>query len=118
MQAPQFPILRSACALAAMVIAMSAAQAQESTDQNIPAATVRQQHAEIARGDPARWYREDLSSAERLRSLHKEIGAALQEAQGACRALPAAERGACIKEARAIYQQEMAGARAQAAAPR
>ncbi|MDM5178232.1 hypothetical protein PO883_13625 [Massilia sp. DJPM01] len=104
--------------LSAGLMGMSLAQAQQaqtSTDQNVPAATARQQAAEIARGDPARWSREDVTPDARLRTLRKEMGAALQEARGACRALAAAERGACNKEAQANYQKDMAGARAQAA---
>jgi hypothetical protein len=109
--------LRAALA-AACLAGIGAAQAQlpqTSTDQNVPAATARQQAAEIARGDPARWSREDSTTEARLRTLRKEMGAALQEARGACRALPAAERSACNKEAQANYQKDMATIRAQAA---
>ncbi|MET3131568.1 hypothetical protein AAKU55_001830 [Oxalobacteraceae bacterium GrIS 1.11] len=67
-------------------------------------------------GDPARWYVDDATAQEQLRTLRKEIGAALQEAQAACRALPAAERPACVKQARATYQQDMAHAQQQRAA--
>ncbi|MDQ1921056.1 hypothetical protein [Massilia pseudoviolaceinigra] len=110
--------LRAALATACLMgMSLAHAQmAQTSTDQNVPAATARQQAAEIARGDPARWSREDTTPDARLRTLRKEMGAALQEAKGACRALPAAERSACNKEAQANYQKDMAGARARAAA--
>ncbi len=91
--------------------AQTAPAAQQSTDQNVPPAVARQQANEIARGDPARWYQEDTSEAARRRTLHKEIGAALQEAQGACKAMAAQDRAACLKEARATYQQEMAALR-------
>lgn len=87
--------------------------APTSTDSNVPPATAQKQAREIAQGDPARWFREDPSAAAALRRLHKEIGAALQEAQGACRKLPASERAACMSEARANYQKDMAGAKAQ-----
>ncbi|MFP5391259.1 MAG: hypothetical protein ACLGI6_06895 [Gammaproteobacteria bacterium] len=96
--------------------AAPAPQTNASTDQNVPAATARQQAAEIARGDPARWSQPDASSAARERTLRKEIGAALQEAQGACRSRPSAERAACMKQARDTYRQEMAGLRAQLSA--
>ncbi|GGE69419.1 hypothetical protein [Massilia psychrophila] len=102
-----------ACAL---LVSTGAAQAQASdpsTDSNVPPATARKQAREIARGDPSRWFREDASMAARLASLHKEIGAGLQEAHGACRKLPTAERAGCVKQARATYQQDMAGARSQ-----
>ena len=123
MRDPESLSLRVALGAAAFLVALSAAYAQEagaqeSSDQNVPAATARQQAAEIARGDPARWFREDATARERLRTVHKEIGAALQEATGNCKRQPAAERAACMKEARAIHRQEMAGAKAQVLAER
>lgn len=113
MNQPEKTIVRAALASGAMILAMLA-QAQVATDQNMPAAVVRQQASEIARGDPPRWHQEDSTVAARLQTIRKETAAGLQENMGACRSMPAAERGACIKEARAIYQQEMAGARARA----
>ena len=118
MRQPAATIFRAALCAAACLMAFGTAQAQQSSDQNVPAATARQQASEIAKGDPARWFREEATAAARLRTLHKEIGAGLQEAQGNCRRAQAAERAACNKEARAIYQQEMAGARAQVMAER
>ena len=100
-----------ACALLAAIGTAQAGTGDQSTDANVPPATARQQAREIAHGDPSRWFREDASTAARLRSVQKEIGAGLQEAQGACRKLPAAERDGCVKQARATYQQDMAGAR-------
>jgi hypothetical protein len=116
-QPDQFSLraLLGACALLA---AAGAAPAQESTDSNVPPATAQKQASEIARGDPARWFREDATAAQRLRTLQKEIGAGLQEAQGACRKMAAGPRATCMSEARATYQQEMAGARAQVMAER
>ena len=73
----------------------------------------RQQAREIAQGDPARWYRDDPSRQARMKTLQKEIGAALQEAQNACKKRPSSERSACMKEARATWQQDMAQAKAQ-----
>lgn len=84
-----------------------------SSDQNLPPATARQQAAEITRGDPARWTREDTTSAAKLASWRKETRAALQESLGNCRRAPKAERAACNKQARDTYQQEMAGPTAQ-----
>lgn len=110
---PEKTIVRAALACGAMVLAMFA-QAQVTGDQNLPAAVVNQQAAEIARGDPPRWHQEDSTMAARLQTIRKETAAGLQENLGACRSLPAAERPACVKEARAIYQLEMAGARARA----
>lgn len=95
--------------------AQAEAQAtQDSSDQNVPPATARKQAAEVASGDPQRWYREDATPAARLRTMQKEIAAGLQEAQGNCRRKPTAERAACLKEARAIYQKDMAEARVKA----
>ena len=111
-QQPQPPHARTwRRAAAAACFFTLGAQAQQSSDSHIPAATVRQQASEIAGADPARWHQEDTTDAARLRTLKKEMGAALQEAQGACRALAAAQRAACGKEARAIYQQDMANLR-------
>ena len=90
-------------------------QTQVSSDRNVPRATANQQAAEISRGDPARWHREDRSVAERLRTIRKETAAGLQENLGNCRSLPLAERTACVREARATYTLEMAGARTRAA---
>ncbi|NML61707.1 hypothetical protein HHL21_11570 [Massilia sp. RP-1-19] len=92
------------------------AKPQDSSDQNIPPATARKQAAEVATGDPQRWYREDATAAARLRTIQKEIAAGLQEAQGNCRRQLTAERTACLKDARAIYQKEMAEARSRAMA--
>jgi hypothetical protein len=100
----------------ALLASMGTARAQAgdpSTDSNVPAATAQKQAREIAQGSPARWFREDASITARLRTVQKEIGAGLQEAQGACRKLPGSERAGCLKEARATYQQDMAGARSQ-----
>lgn len=123
MHQPVPHLIRIAAGLGAFCLAVSV-QAQSvpmpasdppSSDANLPAATVRHQKAELARGDPARWFREDASVAARLRSIHKEISAGLQESLGACKRMPAPERSACNAEARAIYKQEMADARARAA---
>lgn len=115
MTQPDHLCLRALVGACALLAALGAAQAQstnDSNDSNVPPATAQKQAREIAHGDPPRWFREDPSMAARLRNLQKEIGAGLQEAQGACRKLPDAERAGCMKEARATYQQDMAGARA------
>jgi hypothetical protein len=116
MKQPEKLFLRSAIGAVLIIAALGGARAQsstESTDSNVPPATAQKQAREIAHGDPSRWFREDASMAARLRTLQKEIGAGLQEAQGACRKLAASERAGCMKDARATYQQDMAGARAQ-----
>jgi len=83
------------------------AQAQSKTT---PPENIQLQRQEIAKGDPSRWYQEDATSTAQMRTLRKEIGAALAEANIACKKGPASERDACLKEARATYQQDMANA--------
>jgi len=100
-------IVRGACAcvLAAAAFAASAQESgQASTDANVNPVAARQQAQEIAKGDPPRWYRDDPAQ----QTLRKELGAALQEAQNACRKAPAAERKSCMNEARATWQRETA----------
>ena len=92
-------------------------QPQVQGDTLVEPVAANKQAREIAQGDPARWYREDATSQAKLRTLHKEIGAALQEAKNACKRLPAAERSACLKQAQAVYQRDMAQAREAAAGP-
>jgi hypothetical protein len=121
MNLPHLSTLRTVAAACAALAFAGAAHAQvtpESTDSNVPPATAQKQAREIAQGDPARWFREDATAAQRLRTLQKEIAAGLQEAEGACRKMAAGERAGCMKEARATYQQEMAGARSQVSAER
>ncbi len=116
-------VLRSTCACACLlgstlfagVQAQTQTQSQTSSDALVDPVAARQQAREIAQGDPARWYREDATSQARMRTLQKEIGAALQEAKNACKKAPAAERNACLQEARATYQRDMAQAKARAA---
>lgn len=78
--------------------------AQAGTDAAVNPTVARQQAQEIAKGDPPRWYRDDPAQ----QTLRKELGAALQEAQNACRKAPAAERKSCMQEARATWQRETA----------
>ena len=95
-----------ACALAGAAFSASAQQPQQQagSDATVTPIAARQQAQEIAKGDPARWYRPDPEQ----QTLRKELGAALQEAQNACRKAPAAERKSCLDEARATWQRETA----------
>ncbi|MBE3026997.1 hypothetical protein [Janthinobacterium sp. GW458P] len=61
-------------------------------------------------GDPQRWYQEDSTPQAQLRTLRKEISAALAEAKKACRLEPSAARASCLKEAQDTYRQDMANA--------
>jgi hypothetical protein len=108
-------MLRAACAclLGSALLAHAQTTPQTNGDAVVDPVAARQQAREIAQGDPARWYREDATRQAQLRTLHKEIGAALQEAKNACKKLAAAERNACLQEARATYQRDMAQARTQ-----
>ena len=89
------------------------AGAQTSNDAMVTPAAASKQAREIARGDPARWYREDATAQQQWRTRQKEIGAALDEAKRACGQGPAAERSGCVKAAQETYKEEMAAARAE-----
>ncbi|UVW30144.1 hypothetical protein [Massilia sp. H6] len=108
-------LLRAACACACLLGWSLAAHAQTHAhphgDALVDPVAARQQAREIAQGDPQRWYREDATREARLRTIHKEMGAALREASNACKRGPAAERSACMKRARTIYQNDLAQAK-------
>lgn len=112
-------VLRGACACllgsTLLAHAQTPTQTQTSSDALVDPAAASKQAREIAQGDPARWYREDATTQARMRTLQKEIGAALQEARHACKKAPAAGRNACMQEARAVYQRDMAQAKARVA---
>lgn len=127
MTSPKRRLLHTIPAMLTLLLAAASVQAQQaasgampvvqdSSDENVPRATARQQAAEIAAGDPQRWYREDTTPAARLKTMQKEMAAGLQEAKGNCRRQPTSERAACLKQAQAIYQQDMAAARAKSMA--
>jgi len=101
-------------ALFGVLIAAAAplALAQASTDANVPPAAAGKQAREMAHGDPVRWYKEDTTRQERMRTRTKEIGAALDEAKNACKNGPAAERQACLKAAQGTWESEMKALRA------
>lgn len=61
--------------------------------------------------DPARWYVEDATPQAKFQTMKKEVDAAYKEAMTECKAMPAADRGACMKDARAIFQADMASAK-------
>jgi hypothetical protein len=94
-------VIRSATAcllaLATSLTCLSAAAQSTPTtggDANVSQVAARQQAQEIANGDPARWYRNDSEQ----QTLRKELRAALQQ--------PAADRKACVAEARATFQRD------------
>jgi hypothetical protein len=60
--------------------------------------------------DPARWTTGDTTKAQRMATLKKEINAAYAEQQTACKHKSPGSRAACLKQARQIYQHDMAHA--------
>ena len=104
-----------ALALAGLFAAVGAAQAQSQAngDGAVDKAVAAKQAGEIRHGDPSRWHQEDPSRQARMRTLQKEIGAAYEEAKKACGSAAKTERAACLKEARASYEQELKNAPAQ-----
>jgi len=79
--------------------------------QVTPPEIARQQQQEIKRGDPPRWTRPDRSEAAQLATLRKEINAALREALEACKQEGAGAKSACVKDARATAQEDLANLR-------
>jgi hypothetical protein len=111
--APTAPATPAGQPAAPATTATTAAPAvQDSTPGVTPPAGAPQPKKEIAHGDPGRWYSHDSTAADQLRTVRKEIAAALQEATLACKHQPAAERNACLKEARSTYQHDMVNAKA------
>ena len=73
----------------------------------------------MAAKDPARWTQGDSTKTQRMATLKKEINAAYAEQQTACKRKSSGKRDACLKQARQIYQRDMANApRLLAQAPR
>jgi hypothetical protein len=73
----------------------------------------------MAAKDPARWTQGDKTKSQRMATLKKEINAAYAEQQTACKRKSAASRANCLKDARQVYQHDMANApRLLAQAPR
>lgn len=73
----------------------------------------------MAAKDPARWTQGDSTKAQRMATLKKEINAAYAEQQTACKRKSSGKRDTCLKQARQVYQRDMANApRLLAQAPR
>lgn len=99
---------------ASALLCASAASMAQTGDATVPPAAAAKQASEVASGaDPARWHQDDSSRAARLATLKKEIGAAQAEAQRACAKQPSSARTACLAEAKATYQKDIAGAETQ-----
>jgi hypothetical protein len=54
---------------------------------------------------------EDTTAQQKYQTMIAEAGGGLKINMEACRAQPAASRGACVKEAQALYQKDMAAAK-------
>lgn len=94
----------------ALLAACCAAQAQVT-----PPEVAARQAQELQRGDPARWSKEDRTSAQQMATLRKEINAALAEARTACKQMPGTERASCMSEAQATYRADLGNMRQQLA---
>ena len=106
-------ILLAALLASAGALGQAQAQPQATGDSAAGKAVQARQAAEIRNGEPSRWHKDDPTRQARLKTLRKEIGAAFAEAKNVCRESAAAERAACLKDARATYEQDMKNAPAQ-----
>jgi hypothetical protein len=91
-----------------MAIIVSASVAGISAITALPAISATQYTEER---DPARWFSEDMTPQGRYQTSKKEAGAAYQEMTAACKQTRGAERSACMKEATANFQSDMAAAK-------
>jgi hypothetical protein len=107
-------------ALAALTCLAVPGQAQvaDGGDDNVAPELARHQAEELARGDPARWFQEDLTPEAKLRTGSKEAAAALRENQADCKKLGARDRRDCMQQAQQTYREEMQRARQKAYASR
>ncbi|QNA99460.1 hypothetical protein [Massilia sp. Se16.2.3] len=60
-----------AATLAGVLLATSGLALAQSSDANVAPAAANKQAREIAQGDPARWYKEDATAGQRMRSRQK-----------------------------------------------
>jgi len=105
-------------AAGAGVLAFPALAQVAEGDDNVAPALARHQAEELAKGDPARWFQEDVTPAEKLRTGTKEAAAALRENQADCKKLSGTDRRDCLLQAQQTYREEMAHARQKAYASR
>lgn len=91
--------------------AFAAGMCAGAAGQTTPAEVAQHQKQELARGEPARWMKEDRTLQAQIATKKKEIGAALNEALAECKRMQGGERGTCVKEARQTYKDDMAHAR-------
>lgn len=69
--------------------------------------------ANVGTKDPDRWFKEDATAQARYQTSIKEAQAAYKEALNDCRTMKGSERTACLKEASANLQADLAAAKEQ-----
>ncbi|SHH07497.1 hypothetical protein [Massilia sp. CF038] len=117
----QTMLIRTALLGAAMVcsaIAQAQVQVPASGDENVAPELARHQAMELSKGDPARWFQEDVTPEQKLRTSSKESAAALRENLADCKKLGSRDRRDCEQQAHQTYREEMARARQRAMASR
>jgi len=62
------------------------------------------------RGDPERWYQEEMTPMAYFKTLKKEAEAVYQLTTIECKRLERSQQSACLREAKATMQQDMADA--------
>jgi hypothetical protein len=63
--------------------------------------------------DPDRWFKEDATAQARYQTSTKEAHAGYREALKECQPMKGSERAACLKEAKANLQADLAAAKEQ-----
>ncbi len=58
--------------------------------------------------DPARWTEEDVTPEQKFKTARAEALAAHQDAQNACKVMPAEDQRLCLAQARVVFDSEMA----------
>ncbi|MES2036468.1 MAG: hypothetical protein V4495_01405 [Pseudomonadota bacterium] len=62
------------------------------------------------RGDPERWYQEEMTPMAYFKTLKKEAEAVYQLSVIECKRVERSQQNACLREAKATMQQDMADA--------
>jgi len=62
------------------------------------------------RGDPERWYQEEMTPMAYFKTLKKEAEAVYQLSVAECKRAERSQQSACLREAKATMQQDMAEA--------
>ena len=74
-----------------------------------PGSTAKPQTPSVTNpGEPSRWTQEDFTPEEKLATAQKEARAAYQVELDICKMMHPSEQAACIRQAKADFQQEMA----------